>query len=115
MTGFELNPRPKTRDDSPASMLLEMMRRAEIVSLEKRDGRWGLFYSREAALLGPQASLPPTPLGSAPLEVRERFLNTSEEFFRKYLAQCEGRLGTMKASLSAADRTLDLLRDIRLE
>ena len=53
-------------------------------------------------------------LKDAPLDVRERFLVKSEEFFRAYLKLCEDRLGKMKTSVTQADKTLELLSNLRL-
>jgi len=54
-------------------------------------------------------------LKDAPLDVRERFLVKSEEFFWAYLKLCEDRLGRMRGAVAKADRTLELLNSLRLE
>ncbi len=85
------------------------------VSLEKINGNWGLVYSYEPPVIrtGNDRSFR-GPLRDAPLDVREKFLHRSEEFFRRYLASCQGRLTGMKDAVSAGDRTLELLQSIQL-
>jgi len=85
------------------------------VSLERRSGRWGLFFTREPALIATERRAETVLLKDAPLDVRERFLQKSEYFFREYLKLCEDRLGRMKGSVEDADCTLELLGTLRLE
>src|SRR6267143_874960 len=54
-------------------------------------------------------------LKDAPLDVRERFLRRSEEFFREYLKLCEDRLGSMNGSVATADAKFSLLENVLLE
>ena len=85
------------------------------VSLEKVNSAWGLVYSYEPApMRAANDRALRVPLRDAPLEVREKFLQRSEEFFRRYLATCGDRLGSMKTAVDAGDRTLSLLRSIEL-
>jgi hypothetical protein len=96
-----------------ASMLAATLRtltsREERVTLERRAGRWGLYFVRGAAALGGERGAEAVPLKDAPLDVRERFLLHSEEFFAQYLDLCEERRTRMQRAVAAADRTLALL------
>lgn len=114
MTTYELNPPTKGAGDLALTMLELMVRTPERVTLERRDGRWGLFFTREPSMLQGAARPLAVPLKDAPLDVRERFLADSERFFREYLSLCENRLGKMKTAVDAADRTLALLQSITL-
>ena len=98
-----------------AMVLQGLVQKEERVSLERKGGRWGLYFTRGAAIVGPDRTIETVPLADAPLDVRERFLAKSEDFFREYLKLCEDRLGTMKSSVGAANRTLALLASVRLE
>jgi len=119
-TNFELSPIP---DDDPMTanaraviMALRLLtHRAERITLERRGGRWGLYFTREPALVTQERRAEPVPLRDAPLDVRERFLRRSQEFFRTYLKLCEDRLGTMNSSVETADATLQLLENVSLE
>ena len=117
-TTFALNPLPTDfAGDAAAAALAAMasiVHRLERVSIERRSGKWGLYFTREPALLAQERRADSVPLKDAPLDVRERFLSLSEDFFRQYLTLCEQRLGSMKTSIAQADRTLQLLADIRL-
>jgi hypothetical protein len=114
-TTFVLNPLPDpSNDNSVAAVLQSFAHRPERVTLERRSGRWGLYFTREPAILAQDRRSDSVLLKDAPLDVRERFLLKSESFFREYLAVCEDRLGKMKAAVSDGDRTLTLLDNIRL-
>lgn len=117
-TAFVLNPLALPSDTSPASIAVAALERflirEERVSLERRSGRWGLFFVRAPSLVGREAPSEPQPLREAPLDVRERFLLKSEQFFREYLELCEDRLGKMKLAVNAADRTVTLLDRVEL-
>lgn len=119
MSSFVLNPvTPVGSGDSLSvvtAMLQGLVQKEERVSLERRGSRWGLYFTRGAAIVAPDKAIETVPLVDAPLDVRERFLAKSEEFFRAYLKLCEDRLGTMKSSVGAANRTLALLASLRLE
>lgn len=118
LTSFVLNPISEIKDREPSALLacLEVFgHRQERVSLERRSGRWGLYFTREPAMIAQDRRAESVPLKDAPLDVRERFLLKSEEFFRAYLDLCEDRLGQMKASVTKADRTLQLLSTLHLE
>jgi len=99
--------------------LTKGMTPVEQVTLEHRDGRWGLYYFRGPAALGPSASTtirPSTvPLKDAPLTVRERFLQRSESFFRRYIETVEGRLAKVKESVAAGDAALAMLEKMSLK
>lgn len=115
-TAFTLNPVARSLNDNPViAMLAALAQRDERVSLERRGGRWGLFFTREPALIANERRAETVLLKDAPLDVRERFLQKSEDFFREYLKLCEDRLGRMKGSVEQADHTLLLLGTIRLE
>lgn len=118
-TTFALNPLSIPSSDNNlailASTLQALSHREERVTLERRAGHWGLFYTRTPALMSQERTIESVPLKDASLDVRERFLVKSEAFFREYLKLCEDRLGRMKTSVTAANRTLDLLAGIRLE
>jgi hypothetical protein len=118
-TTFALNPLPTDfGGDAVAgalAALASLAHRLERVSLERRSGKWGLYFTREPALLAHERRADALSLKDASLDVRERFLCKSEEFFRQYLQVCGDRLGSMKSSVSHADRTLELLGNIRLE
>ena len=116
---FVLNPAPKPPADNGVAvalvMLAELGRREERISLERRGGQWGLFFTRHAALIGQDKAVETVSIRDAALDVRERFLQRSEEFFREYLTLCEDRLGRMKISAQAGDRTIALLAHLSLE
>jgi len=118
LTSFVLNPISEIKEREPSVLLacLEVFgHRQERVSLERRSGRWGLYFTREPAMIAQDRRADSVPLKDAPLDVRERFLLKSEEFFRAYLALCEDRLGQMKESVTKADRTLQLLSTLHVE
>jgi hypothetical protein len=92
-----------------AATLRTLTSREERVTLERRAGRWGLYFVRGAAALGGERGAETVPLKDAPLEARERFLLHSEAFFARYLDLCEDRRTRMRQAVAAADRTLALL------
>jgi len=92
-----------------AATLRTLTSREERVTLERRAGRWGLYFLRGAAAFGGERGAEAVPLKDAPLEARERFLLHSEEFFAQYLDLCEDRRTRMRQAVAAADRTLALL------
>ncbi len=117
-TTFVMNPlpnEPRTGAEIAVVLLGALVNRAERVCLERRNGKWGLYFTREPAAFAQDRSSQTSPLRDAPLDIREKFLTLSEEFFRQYLKLCEDRLGTMKKSVDHADRTLGLLSQLRLE
>jgi hypothetical protein len=118
-TNFVLNQRPSAVNKEGWEVLgafLEALAyREERVSLERRGGKWGLYFTRAAAAMSQDRNQETILLKDAPLDVRERFLIESERFVRSYLDLCEDRLGRMQNSVAQADRTLDLLRGMRLE
>ena len=115
LTTYELSPYQDTLTaDSTgwavaATVLVALAHRADRVTLERKNGRWGLYYTKEPAVISQERSAVTVPLKDAPLDVRERFLVQSEAFFRQYLKLCEDRLGRMRACVTAADQTLQLL------
>ena len=118
LTDFVLNP-PITLDPKePTTAALAVLERLivpeERVSLERKAGRWGLYFVRGSSYLTREQRTEAVPLRDAPLDVRERFLRRSQEFFRKYLQVCENRLGTMKGAVDAADETIRLLEQVSL-
>ena len=119
-TNFVLNPRTPPQDSANGLTLLgafieALAYREERVSLERRSGRWGLYFTRAPAVMSQERSQETILLKDAPLDVRERFLIESERFVRAYLSLCEDRLGRMQNSVEHADRTLSLLGAMRLE
>jgi hypothetical protein len=118
-TSFSLNPLTNDFGDGAmamvATMLAAMTHRDERISLERRGGRWGLYFTREPAALMQERKAEAVPLKDAPLEIRERFLSRSEDFYRAYLRLCEDRLGRMRAAVAAGDQTLALLDQIQLK
>ena len=119
-TTFSLNPVAPAIDSSASavimSVLVALSHREERVSLERRAGRWGLYFTREPAALSQDRKVTEAvPLKDAPLDVRERFLTMSEDFMRAYLKLCADRLGQMGSSVTNADRTLELLSRLKLE
>ena len=116
-TSFVLNSLPTASSDATqvALAVLALLHREERVALERRGGRWGLYFTREAAVVqNYDKRTEPVPLKDAPLDVRERFLSKSEEFFRAYLDVCRNRLEKMHTSVAQGDRTLALLRNLTL-
>lgn len=117
-TNFELNPPPLPVNDNgwaiAASVLAALAHRQDRVSLERRGGRWGLYLTREPAVIAQDRRGETMLLKDAPLDVRERFLVRSEEFFREYLKLCQERLGRMRVAVEQADRTLELLNGMQL-
>lgn len=118
-TTFTLNPihNPKNLSGGTdfVSLIASFIIRGERISLERRGGRWGLYFTREPAMIGQDRRSDPVLLKDAPLDIRERFLIKSEEFFREYLKLCEDRLGRMNSSVVQADQTIALLSNLRLE
>jgi hypothetical protein len=118
-TTFSLNPMQPNLADSGlaavATMLMALTHRDERVSLERKSGRWGLYFTREPAALAQDRKMDAVPLKDAPLDIRERFLSSSENFFRQYLQLCEDRLGRMRGAVSSADQTLALLNQLELK
>ena len=118
-TAFSLNPPINNFGDGGmamvATMLASLAHRDERVSLERRAGRWGLYFTREPAALAQERRGEAVPLKDAPLDIRERFLSRSEDFVRSYLKLCEDRLGRMQSAVTAADQTLTLLDQLRLK
>lgn len=116
-TTFILNPIEQRLNNANVAiaMLATLAQRDERVSLERRNGRWGLYFTREPALIANERRAEAVLLKDAPLDVRERFLARSEQFFREYLSLCKDRLGRMKGSVEHADRTLNLLETLSLE
>lgn len=117
-TSFVLNPIAMPDKGNNAALLLATLQslthKQERITLERRNARWGLYYMRSAPAIGNESAVDAVPLRDAPLDVRERFLTASEAFFREYLQLCEHRLGRMKKSIQAADRTIELLAAVRL-
>lgn len=117
MTDFVLNPVPGSLDQPAGVDLLRLLRllshEAERVSLERRDSAWGLFFTREPPVFFQHQAKASVPLKDAPLDVRERFLEKSEQFFRAYIGLCEDRLARMKSAVSAADHTIELVQSIQ--
>ena len=117
-TTYSLNPPalPSSNDGwaVAGAILVALAHREERVSLERRAGKWGLYFTREPAVLAPDKRSEAVLLRDAPLDVRERFLAKSEEFFRQYLALCKDRLGRMKESVVKGNQTLRLIDDMRL-
>jgi hypothetical protein len=119
-SNFVLNPRPPrapitTGWDFLGAFVEVLDYREERVSLERRSGKWGLYFTRAPVPMSQDRHQETVPLKDAPLDVRERFLIESERFVRAYLALCEDRLGRMQNSVVHADRTLALLGGLRLE
>jgi hypothetical protein len=118
-TSFVLNPLATPPLDTGlavvASMLGALTTRPERISLERRNGRWGLYFTREPAVVAQERKADTVPLKDAPLDVRERFLVKSQEFFRSYLELCKDRLSSMKQSVHEADQTIALIDRLRLE
>ncbi len=118
-TNFVLNQRPSVAHKDGLELFVAFLEalayREERVSLERRSGKWGLYFTRAAAAMGQDRNQETIALKDAPLDVRERFLIESERFVRGYLDLCKDRLGRMQNSVAYADRTLELLRGMRLE
>jgi hypothetical protein len=119
MADFVLEPaEPADAADEPdiiSACIGAFVQRGERVTLERKDRQWGLFFARDAALIGVRDSAALVPLKDAPLDARVRFLLRSEEFVRVYVERCKERMERMKAALAAADRTLEALDDSRSE
>jgi hypothetical protein len=118
-TTFSLNPMQNNFGDGGlaalTTMLTALTHRDERVSLERRSGRWGLYFTREPAALAQERKSDAVLLKDAPLDMRERFLSRSEDFVRAYLALCEDRLGRMQGAVTSADQTLTLLGQLQLK
>lgn len=117
-TNFILNPLesvvPKGSSEVLA-VLYTLTSRDERISLERRSGKWGLYFTKEPAVFAQDRKTETIPLKDASLDIKDKFLLKSEEFFRSYLKLCEDRLGKMKSSVKSADRTLELLNNLHLE
>lgn len=112
---FEVSDPPNAAGQSDAmALLVAMTRSAEYVSLEKRDGRWGLWFTRSAPLLGSaQRPAVTSPLRDAPFEVRMKFLRKSDDFFREYLKRSEEALGTPQQAAEMGKQTLAMLDRVK--
>lgn len=99
-----------------AHVLDRVFQDREWVLLERREGHWRLFYHREAPALGGNTGRSTVvPLRDSPLEIRQRFLEHSEGFFRTYLDTCRERIERMKSALEQADRALAFLEGTEFE
>jgi hypothetical protein len=96
------------------TVLLAFAHREERISVERRSGRWGLYFTRSPAVLDQDRKTEAMLLRDAPLDVRERFLQRSEDFFRQYLKLCEDRFSRMKASVASGDHTIKLLEELSI-
>lgn len=118
-TDFVLNPPQFLKSPDPTLAALAALERLcvqeERVTLDRRGGRWGLYFTRAPSVIGREPRTEALSLRDTALDVRERFLSVSEEFFRRYLEVCEDRLGKMKSAVGAADRTLQLLEAVRID
>ena len=122
MTTFEINPVaiPETlaKADQSSKALYEafatLTRSQEVVTLEKRDGKWGLWY-RHTPSPFVAAGRPATtvPLRDAPLEARMKFLHKSAEFFDAYLKRAQEGLGSPQQAAAAGMRALEMLNNIK--
>jgi hypothetical protein len=113
--GMNLDELPQQEKSDLLILLAAAFVSTKRVTLEKINGTWGLVYSYEPGVVRPGNDRGyRVPLRDAPLEIREKFLHRSEEFFRRYLATCQDRLGTMKVAVDAGSRTLALLRNVQL-
>lgn len=119
MTGFVLNPPPHPHSDDRTAVALALLHvlavREEMVSLERQGGEWGLFFTRGISLLSRERISETVRLRDAPLDVRERFLVRSHEFFEHYLKLCEDRLGKMRIAIGVADQTIAHLSSVELK
>jgi hypothetical protein len=117
-TSFILNPVELPTGNSGWVMAIgilgKLANRDERISLERRGGQWGLYFTRDPAAIAQERRSDTVALRDAPLNIRETFLLKSESFFREYLDLCKDRLGTMQNSVVGADRTLELLDGLRL-
>jgi hypothetical protein len=99
--------------------LTKSMTPLEQVTLEQREGKWGLYYHRGPAPFGSAAAttVKPSsvPLKDAPLAVRERFLRHAEAFFRRYVEGAGTRLARMKESVEGGDAALEMLESLSLK
>ena len=101
--------------EAVVNALAILVHREERVSLERRNGRWGLYFTREPTAMERDRGAEVMTLRDAPLDVRERFLLRSEDFFREYLALCTDRLGRMKTAIKCGDDTIRGLDELILE
>lgn len=91
-------------------MFVENMEGRETLSLEPRNGSWGIFYHRTP---GTSARQPiSVPLVDAPLPVRMRFCAHSFRFFEEYLKTAGITLEETKTAAESARRTLEALDNI---
>ena len=68
-TEFSLNPlQPNT--DTLTAVILAFAHRNERISLERRSGKWGLYFTREPAAFAQDRTSEAVPLKDAPLDVR---------------------------------------------
>jgi hypothetical protein len=116
MTNFELSEVSDTitRSENWQVLLIAMTRNQEFISLEKRDGRWGLWHTRTPPPLASAGrSVTTVPLRDAPLEARMKFLHKSEQFFREYLERVKQGLGSPQQAAERGKLTLALLDSIK--
>src|SRR6266404_6567338 len=82
LTNFVLNPRASVAHKDGLELLGAFVEalayREERVSLERRSGKWGLYFTRAPAVMSQDRNQETVPLRDAPLDVRERFLIESE-------------------------------------
>lgn len=116
MPNFDLNDVANEVSQSEGWIVLAvaLTRSPECVSLEKRDGRWGLWYTKVPPVLASsQRPVASVPLRDAPLEARMKFLRKSEEFFREYLKRAEEGLGSPQQAADIGKQTLAMLDRIK--
>jgi hypothetical protein len=116
MTNFELSESSDalSRSEPWQGLVIAMTRNQEFVSLEKRDGRWGLWHTRTPPPLASSGrSVTTVPLRDAPLEARMKFLHKSEQFFREYLERVQQGLGSPQQAAERGKLTLELLDRIK--
>jgi hypothetical protein len=114
MMEWDLDPPAEPGEQTALAVLLEATRTRECASIERVKGEWTLVYRRyePQSFTGP-AKLTLVPMVDAPLGTRELFLRRSEDFFLDYIGQMTSRLGCMRESIEAGDRTIRLLESLR--
>lgn len=120
MRDYEIDPLEKpTGEDGAAALwvLARMSLDREYFTLERaQNGVWGVYYTKKPGMFNQAAGvIGPLPIRQASLDVRKKFLEKSEAFFREYLKRCNARFVDLKGTIAAGDRTLELLSQVKLE
>lgn len=112
--GYNINPETTDTGNAGLDVIKAVLHRNEYFSIDRKSGRWAIFYSRDPSAMGGAPAVHVS-LRDAPLDVREKFLQHSAAFFDMYLQRSQDRLAQMKSALTAGGQTLAMLDSITLK